>query len=492
MKKIRLLLLLVMAFLHFSAYGYSDDFTQEVNGVNFEMVLVYGGGFWMGSQSEEADDYEQPEHYVTLNSFYIGKYEVTQGQWRAVMGNNPSWFQKGDNYPVDRVSWDDIQEFIHKLNQMTGKNYRLPTEAEWEYAARGGTSWERYGDIDSISWHGGNTDGSYHPVGLKQPNAYGLYDMLGNVEEWVQDWYGPFTTEPKTNPSGPSSGSDKVIRGGNWGNIAKCIRASYRYQFTPCLPFRDIGFRLGLDVEYDGVQSNNDKDSLKNRQLSDMQSIEVVNRIEMVRINASTFQMGSNSSETRWLEGPVHQVTLNDFYIGKYPVTQGQWVAVMGSNPSCFQKGDNYPVEQVSWDNVQEFIHKLNQMTGKNYRLPTEAEWEYAARGGTSEERYGNIDSIAWYKENSDGSTFEVGKKQPNVYGLYDMLGNVYEWVQDWNAPYTSSEKSNPVGPSSGTAKVVRGGSWSDDSNSVRATFRDRSSPRVRLNILGFRLAMDG
>jgi len=232
------------------------DFTQEVNGAKFELVRIPGGTFQMGSISFqgqiglEASVVELPVRQVTLSSFYIGKYEVTQGQWKAVMGSNPSFFKKGDDYPVEQVRWDDVQAFIRKLNQMTGKRYRLPTEAEWEYAARGGKDGpgnDRYGNLDDIAWHGANSGGSTHPVGQKQPNAYGLYDMLGNVWEWVQDWFGPYTSSAKTNPTGPSSGSYRVRRGGSWRSNAIQVRAPFRDGFPLGDRARYLGFRLAMD-----------------------------------------------------------------------------------------------------------------------------------------------------------------------------------------------------------------------------------------------------
>jgi formylglycine-generating enzyme required for sulfatase activity len=219
-------------------------------GEEIEMVRIPGGGFWMGSQSEEAGDDEQPVHKVTLNGFRIGKYEVTQRQWQAVMGSNPSKF-KGDNHPVEQVSWDDVQDFIRKLNQMSGKQYRLPTEAEWEYAARGGKDGpgnDRYGSPDLIAWYDGNSGDTTHPVGGKQPNAYGLYDMLGNVWERCSDWYGAYTASAKTNPTGPSAGSNRVIRGGSWYDYARFVRAPYRFN-TPGNRHYDLGFRLAMDAE---------------------------------------------------------------------------------------------------------------------------------------------------------------------------------------------------------------------------------------------------
>lgn len=218
-----------------------------------EMVFVEGGTFKMGATSEQgsdADSDEKPVHSVTVSNFYIGKYEVTQAQWKAVMGDNPSSFQ-GDNLPVENVSWDDIQEFIKKLNQLTGKTYRLPTEAEWEYAARGGKMSKGYkyagsNNISDVAWYTNNSSSHTHPVGQKQPNELGLYDMSGNVWEWCQDWYGNYNSSSQTNPTGPASGSYRVLRGGSWGYIAGDCRGSYRYRYNPSNRSYDYGFRLVL------------------------------------------------------------------------------------------------------------------------------------------------------------------------------------------------------------------------------------------------------
>ena len=193
---------------------------------DIEMVYVKGGTFTMGAISEQgADAYddEKPAHSVTLSDFYIGKYEVTQAQWRAVMGSNPSSF-KGDNLPVENVSWNDIQKFIQKLNAQTGKEFRLPTEAEWEYAARGGSKSRGYkysgsNNIGDVAWYSGNSGSKTHPVGQKQPNELGIYDMSGNVWEWCSDWYGSYSSSSQTNPKGPNSGDYRVLRGGDWGMI---------------------------------------------------------------------------------------------------------------------------------------------------------------------------------------------------------------------------------------------------------------------------------
>lgn len=217
------------------------------------MVKVEAGSFNMGATPEMQAPYEveKPVHRVTLtNNYYIGKYEVTQALWQAVMGSNPSYF-KGDDLPVERVSWNDCQDFISKLNAMTGKRFRLPSEAEWEYAARGGKKSRGYqysgsNTLGDVAWYEGNSGSKTHAVGTKQPNELGIYDMTGNVDEWCQDWYGSYSSSPQTNPIGAVSGSRRVRRGGGWCSSASYCRSSYRYNCAPDDRYVDIGFRLVL------------------------------------------------------------------------------------------------------------------------------------------------------------------------------------------------------------------------------------------------------
>lgn len=194
---------------------------------------------------------EKPAHEVCVDDFYMGKYDVTQGQWQVVMGNNPSLFKDcGDNCPVEMVSWIDAQEFISKLNKRSGeKKYRLPTEAEWEYAARSGGKREKYAgsdDVDSVAWCGSNSDRTTHPVGTKSPNGLGIYDMNGNVWQWVQDWYAAnyYGKSARKNPRGPGSGSDRVMRGGSWNSGLDSVWASLRGYVTPDVRGNFAGFRL--------------------------------------------------------------------------------------------------------------------------------------------------------------------------------------------------------------------------------------------------------
>ena len=230
----------------------NETITFEANGVSFTMIPVEGGTFTMGATSEmiEPNSYEKPTHQVTLSSYYIGETEGTQALWKAVMGSNPSHF-KGDNLPVELVSWDDCQIFINHLNALTGKNFRLPTEAEWEFAARGGnqsrhTQYSGSSRINDVAWYEGNSGDKPHPVKTKQPNELGIYDMSGNVWEWCQDWNGDYSSYAQTNPTGASSGSRRVYRGGSWFYPPRLCRSSFRRYGMPEVSYRTLGLRRVL------------------------------------------------------------------------------------------------------------------------------------------------------------------------------------------------------------------------------------------------------
>ena len=241
-----------------------QDKTFTVDGVMFKMVAVEGGTFMMGGTDEQGDeccDDEKPAHRVKLSSFYIGETVVTQALWKAVMGNNPSrfkkWFGKSDDRPVEKVSWDDCQEFVGKLNKQLGGqlpagwHFALPTEAQWEYAARGGTKSQgcKYAgsnNLDDVAWYRDNSGIETHPVKTKAANELGLYDMSGNVWEWCSDWYGDYSSDAQTNPKGASSGSYRVVRGGGWFSLAWCCRVSSRSNYNPSYRRDDLGLRLVL------------------------------------------------------------------------------------------------------------------------------------------------------------------------------------------------------------------------------------------------------
>lgn len=248
------------------SYDYPNENLEfDVEGVSFNMVYVEGGTFMMGAQSDDEDEEnydpeacsnEGPVHEVRLSDYHIGETLVTQELWEAVMGDNPSC-NEGYDYPVESVSWDDCQVFLKKLNRMLrdqlpqGRKFRLPTEAQWEFAARGGNESEGYlysgsDDIDDVAWYEDNSDGEPHSVMEKEVNELGLYDMSGNVWEWCQDWYNSYKSSCEDNPTGSSSGSSRVCRGGCWCYFARLCRVAFRYKFTPDIRDYNLGFRLVL------------------------------------------------------------------------------------------------------------------------------------------------------------------------------------------------------------------------------------------------------
>ena len=232
-----------------STHPQASKLAISIDDLTFNMIKVDGAAFWMGS--ENGYDEEKPVHKVTLGDYYIGETEVTQELWEAVMGSNPSKFQGSRKLPVENVSWDDCQTFVSKLNKLTGKKFRLPTEAEWEFAARGGLHRKgcKYsGDntIDNVAWYEKNSSKKTHDVATKNPNELGIYDMSGNVWEWCQDWNGNYGSEPQTNPTGPITGTDRIFRGGSWTNNAKTCTVSTRYWGTQDHTSYVLGLRLAL------------------------------------------------------------------------------------------------------------------------------------------------------------------------------------------------------------------------------------------------------
>ena len=227
-----------------------STFTDPTTGMAF--VFVKGGCFMMGSNAGKRD--EKPEHEVCVDDFWMGKYEVTQKQWKKVTGRNPAQFKKGDSYPVEKVSWNDVQDYLRQLNAKRGKGFGLPSEAEWEYAARSGGRQETYAggeNIDAVAWYTNNSGQSTHPVGQKQPNGLGLYDMSGNVWEWCQDWSDKdyYANSPKYNPQGPSNGSSRVFRGGGWDLSAEGVLAVLRSGGWPGFRGPNLGFRVAFPAD---------------------------------------------------------------------------------------------------------------------------------------------------------------------------------------------------------------------------------------------------
>lgn len=226
------------------------EFKYLVTGMEF--VFIKGGCFEMGDTFGDGNSDEKPVHEVCVDDFYLGKYEITQRQWEKVMGRKPSSFTGRDN-PVEMVTWNEVQRFIERLNSQSTRKYRLPTEAEWEYAARSGGKKEKYAgttqesELGQYAWYYDNPGSQTHPVGQKKPNGLGLYDMSGNVWEWCADWYDPhyYQKSPKDNPRGPGNGEFRVLRGGSWYSLPRYVRAASRNWYGPAGRNYSIGFRLG-------------------------------------------------------------------------------------------------------------------------------------------------------------------------------------------------------------------------------------------------------
>ena len=567
----------------------NEDTIMLPGDIPLTMVWIPMGDFIMGAGAGEEGTFanERPVHDVGISpGFWMGKYEVTQAQWSSLMQTAP-WVGLAGVIsdpagPAVQISWDDVQDYLTALHAQTGNVYCLPTEAEWEYACRAGSTTRFYWGEDSneteigdYAWTGANSQSHSHVVGLKSPNDWGLYDMSGNVWEWCQDWYGTFSSNgPLTNPDGPLTGSERVAKGGGWYNQPGAShRSACRNHWPASSLYVDFGFRLcrpsrtdfsmdvsagqaPLQVQFadvstgegqtitsrlwdfgDGDTSSQanpshtydtpgpytvsltistargDDTVAKSRCIAadaDNEDTVVLDDgvvLTLVRIEAGSFTMGAPSNEvgTNASEQPTHTVHItNDFWMGKYPVTKRQWISLMGTKPwiattDSLDDPDS-PAEYVSWNDAQDFITALNAQTGSSFRLPTEAEWEYACRAGTNTRFYwgndiGAIGSYAWVKGNTTdaGQAYAhvVGLKLPNARGLYDMSGNVWEWCYDRFGLYSAGEVSDPTGPLTGTTRVARGGSWYNASaDTSRSARRNEWAPSSLFTDFGFRLAL--
>jgi formylglycine-generating enzyme required for sulfatase activity/serine/threonine protein kinase len=581
---------------------------EITNSIGMKLVLVPAGEFMMGATGSEKEAYpnQKPQHRVRITRpFYLGATEVTQGQYRAVTGANPSNFQGSDDLPVENVSWVDAQDFCAKLNelergQLSGASYRLPTEAEWEYACRAGATTrfsfgDAYASLGEYAWFTGNSDRKTHPVGQKRPNAWGLYDMNGNVCEWCGDGYDEkyYAVSPGADPLGPSGASDRVMRGMGWFNSPQDCRSASRGWHGPADRVHDLGFRVARvrstpaptraanaspEKPAEVTPSETPPPLAKAEAVSDSRPVpapedtpkEITNSIGMklALIPAGEFLMGSPDSDPAAPddEKPQHRVRITrPFYLGATEVTVGQfrkvveasglrteaetdgkggyaWNEAKGSweqdpkyiwrNPG-FAQTDEHPVVDVSWNDAIAYCNKLSLKEGltpfyrilgervevpdwaaTGYRLPTEAEWEYACRAGTTT-RYesgddpetlslvGNIADEtlkakypAWPWPTiaaRDGYVYTapVGRFRANAFGLYDMHGNVWEWCWDGYAAdyYKGWPAADPPGPSRAADRVFRGGCWDNDPRLCRAATRYGYTPGRRHDHLGLRLA---
>ena len=515
----------------------------EVRGVSFRLRWIPPGRFLMGESGSARD-------VVIEHGFWMAETPCTQALWTAVTGENPSGF-KGETRPVERVDWDSARAFCRALGaEVEDLDFDLPSEAQWEYACRAGTR-SAFNDgsedgLDALGWYDGNSGKETHPVAEKEPNAWGLYDMHGNVWEWCLDL--------------PDVGRvARVVRGGSWFYVARSCRSASRSWPAPGSRNHTRGFRLLAGQGEPGEAKSSasgasegaerpggvlrrlltrksesappDRDVTFPEQgtihlwsrsavlpeqgprvprwASAMEGPVAVLELGGARfrfrwIEPGTFWMGSPEDETgRWpSEGPRHQVTLSHgFWLAITPTTQAQWQAVAEDNPSRF-KGAERPVERVSWEDCQGYFRGLNaRVPGLRAQLPTEAQWEYACRAGSTA-AFNNdrpctqpsskdpaLDELGWFDENSGGETHSVAEKEPNAWGLYDMHGNVWEWCRDGRRDYSAEAATDPVGSMrEGVARVVRGGSWLHDARHCRSAYRLWRDPGLRLDSLGFRL----
>ena len=474
-------------------------------------VGIRAGSFKRGSNVVEVD-----------RPFCMQATEVTQGQYLAVMGQNPSFFEDcGADCPVEQVSWSDAAAYADALNQRAGlaacgtgetvlgqecRGYRLPTAAEWYYVAQASTLESSWESPDTVSWHDGNSDRQPHAVATKPANALGIYDMLGNLREWYDGgvilsgaWSEPYRHAAGVSVWGGMRGvgaSDIGFRVVRSLTMEGCLPYHRRIEGA-CLLVSTFGTACTLNAECASGFCATGPDGTANDRCAPA---------GMNYIPSGTFTMGSPFSEVgRYADETQHSVTISrGFFIGQTEVTQGEWQAEMGSNPASFQGcGPSCPVEQVSWDDAVLYANALSRRDGLpecytgstfsgldcvGYRLPTEAEWEYAARAGTTGPTYGPIDSVGWFADTGGESTHPVGGKAANNFGLYDMLGNVWEWTGDWydSYPFTLTD---PTGATTGYERLNRGGSWRRDTRFARAAYRANVKPYFRSNDLGFRLA---
>ena len=550
------------------------------------------GSFQMGSPQDEPGRYESegPIHPVTITrGFWLFDVPCTQALWSVLMRENPSRFQDPGR-PVEQVSWHDCQRFLGKLGEhiQAPDSLRLPTEAEWEYAGRAGTTTALYsGEIeilgennapalDAIAWYGGNSgvdfdlpDGQdstgwkekqfHHEkagtrrVGKKRPNAWGLYDMLGNVWEWCQDDLRDYDDSAQQDPVGALDGAERVLRGGSWIDDARSVRAASRFAFVPSDRNAYIGFRCALvqagaepvtrspgsqaerrlddaeqgdarvalrvdtDLRFDLSSSRNlhvitDLEQWDVDQVSppswavamgrdpyglwaDFQ-LEVPNIGDPVRqrlrwIPPGRFRMGSDSPEDSLVvnASPSHMVTISTGFWLFDTPVTQQLWAAVVGNNPSNFSGPQRPVEQVSWNDCASFLSQIADRL-PGARLPTEAQWEYACRAGTATAySFGSEISKDLARFESD-ATIDVGSFPCNSWGLFDMHGNVWEWCRDSPRGYDKASKVDPVGAADGAERVLRGGGWFSNARNVRAACRYAYGPSDRDDSIGFRCAL--
>jgi len=539
----------------------------------FQLVALPSGSFIMGSNSHDGD--ERPAHKVTIDySFDIGKTEVTVAQFRAFvkatgyeksgwkpdrrcsdhMGTvenqpcrNPE-FKLTDSHPIARVDFNDAKAFCEWLSKQTGQSFRLPTEAEWEYACRAGTAGDYAGDIEQMAWFNATSDGLPHPVAQKKPNPWGLYDMHGNVREWCEDIYywnyknAPADGNAAMTPDVPADiASRRALRGGSCCSPKESCRSSSRYGVYRFHRQCTTGFRIVRCSKPAAKRINRPAFATKKTHKSHSTGAAHPDKLkltvgdidfDLIRIDPGTFIMGSEHNyidEYKWTyELPAHKVTIGySYYMGTTEVTleqYGLFVAETGYVTDAEKEGwifnadnekgwhdvicqdwrfpgfiqtESEPVTHIGWYDAVAFCQWLSEKTGRDVRLPAEAEWEYACRAGTTADYAGTLGEMAWCHWTTDTlfRTHPVAQKKPNPWGLYDMHGNVWEWVQDMWHPSLEGAPTDGSARLKSNARhnhgITRGGSSYNPPWLLRSYIRMRTNLGCRIHFNnGFRIAM--
>jgi len=548
--------------------------TLRAAGVEFAFVRIPAGRFLMGSDTGASD--ERPAHEVVIpRNLHMMRTEVTVRQFTAFVEatgyktdaerSNWAWLcpaadlagpdrglnwrtpglEQSGNDPAVVLTRNDAMAFCRWLGAQTGRSVRLPTEAEWEYAARAGAEADAQIDIDERAWYDANAGGRTHPVAQKCPNAWGLYDMQGNAWEWCLDvWHPTYDDAPadggarRSDPDIPEVGWRYVLRGGCWASPSPQLRPAYRYRGTDNFRNCGTGFRAVLDpggpVERLPAHAVSSAVRLGRVGVKPNRSARIeasqngttlcagVLEFDLVRVAAGRFIMGS---EVHGEEEPRHEVTIAyDFEIGRTEVTRGQFRAFIEAtsyvteaekegwgwtrsdwrdwhpeldiswrNPG-FSQTDDHPATCVSWYDAMAFCRWLSHETGQTIRLPSGAEWEYACRAGTTGHYAGDVAAMGWYRYNSGQRTHPVAQKQPNPWGLYDMHGNVWEWCRDmWHYGYHGAPTDGSAWVEAGFfIPLMRGGSFTNPSWWLRSANHMRNDPGCRHSYnQGFRIVRD-
>ncbi|MBQ9874265.1 MAG: SUMF1/EgtB/PvdO family nonheme iron enzyme [Thermoguttaceae bacterium] len=480
----------------------------NIGGAKWAFRYCPAGTFVMGSpETEQGRAPDEARREVELDAFWILETEVTQAMWVGVFGENPSR-SKGARLPVESVSWDDCQKFVAQLNSLgvlpTGWEFALPRESQWEYACRAGSSGATYGELDAIAWHQKNSKFQIHAVASKKPNAWGVYDTLGNVREWCEFDKGSSEAKDDRRPE----------RGGSLYEGSNLLRAANRNYSVRNARFSLLGLRLALvrnvaptpapieesTTEEAPLEFARDSQAFNGEKTPGDRAVLTLGGVEVAfrYCPSGAFIMGSpEDEEGRDDDEVLHKVNLTrGYWTMETEATQAFWEAATGSNPSKVQ-GANRPVDGVSWNDCDALTAKLNAAgvppEGWEFALPTESQWEYACRAGTTGARYGELSEIARGRirggERFDSAT-DVGTKAPNPWGLYDALGNVWEWCADRSGDYPTDETINPVGSRTATLRVLRGGAWNGDASVLRAANRGAIDPEERSERLGVRFVL--